>query len=47
MRERIYWLSFLLRGGKVEKKISQLIDRKDVEEIYHTIETKLTEDEDG
>ena len=38
---------FSFEGGKVEKKISQLIDRKDVEEIYHTIETKLTEDEDG
>lgn len=32
---------------KVDKIISGLIDRKDVEEIYHIIETKLTEDEDG
>lgn len=32
---------------KVEKSISGLIDRKDVVEIYHIIETKLTEDEDG
>lgn len=32
---------------KVEKKISGLIDKKDVEEIYHIIETKLTEDGDG
>lgn len=38
---------FSFEKGKVEKKISQLIDTKDVEEIYHTIETKLTEDEDG
>lgn len=32
---------------KVEKIISGLIDKKGVEEIYHIIETKLTEDEDG
>jgi len=32
---------------KTGKTISRLIDRKDVEEIYHIIETKLTEDEDG
>lgn len=32
--------------GKTEKAISGLIDRKDVEEIYHMIEVKLTEDED-
>lgn len=31
----------------VEKKISKVIDRKDVEEIYYVIKTKLTEDEDG
>ena len=31
----------------IEKKISRIIDRKDVEEIYHIIEMKLTEDEDG
>lgn len=38
---------FSFEEGKIEKKISQLIDREDVEEIYHIIETKLTEDEDG
>ena len=32
---------------KIEKKISGLIDRKDVEKIYHIIEAKLTEEEDG
>lgn len=32
---------------KTEKIISGLIDRKDVDEIYHMIEAKLTEDEDG
>lgn len=40
-------VEFSFEGEKVEKKISGLIDRKDVEEIYHIIETKLTEDEDG
>lgn len=40
-------VEFSFEGEKVEKKISGLIDRKDVEEIYHIIQTKLTEDEDG
>ncbi len=40
-------VEFSFEGEKVEKKISEPIDRKDVEEIYHIIETKLTEDEDG
>lgn len=31
----------------IKKTISGLIDRKDIEEIYHIIETKLTEDKDG
>lgn len=38
---------FSFEEEKVEKKISGLIDNTDVEEIYHIIETKLTEDEDG
>lgn len=38
---------FSFEEEKVEKIISGLIDKKDVEEIYHIIETKLTEDEDG
>lgn len=38
---------FSFEGEKIEKKISGLIDRKDVEEIYHIIEAKLTEEEDG
>lgn len=38
---------FSFEDEKFEKKISGLIDRKEVEEIYHIIETKLTEDEDG
>lgn len=38
---------FSFEGEKIDKIISGLIDRKDVEEIYHIIETKLTEDEDG
>ncbi len=38
---------FSFEDEKFENKISGLIDRKDVEEIYHIIETKLTEDEDG
>lgn len=40
-------VEFSFEEEKIEKKISGLIDRKDVEEIYHIIETKLTEDEDG
>ncbi len=40
-------VDFSFEGEKIEKKISGLIDRKDVEEIYHIIETKLTEEEDG
>ena len=32
---------------KTEKIISGLIDRKNVDEIYHMIEAKLTEDKDG
>lgn len=38
---------FSFEGEEIEKKISALIDRKDVEEIYHIIEAKLTEEEDG
>lgn len=38
---------FSFEEEKVEKRLSGLIDTKDVEEIYHIIETKLTEDEDG
>lgn len=38
-------VEFSFEGEKVEKKISGLIDRKDVEEIYHIIETKLTDDD--
>lgn len=38
---------FSFEEEKIEKSISGLIDREDVEEIYHIIETKLTEDEDG
>ena len=38
------WFSF--EGEKIEKKIPGLIDRKDVGEIYHVIESKLTEEED-
>ena len=38
---------FSFEDEKFEKKISGLIDRKEVEEIYHIIESKLTEDEDG
>lgn len=41
----IVQLSF--EGEEIEKKISGLIDRKDIEEIYHIIEAKLTEEEDG
>lgn len=40
-------IQFSFEGEKIEKKISGLIDRKDVEEIYHIIEAKLTEEEDG
>lgn len=40
-------VQFSFEGEKIEKKISGLIDRKDVEEIYHIIESKLTEEEDG
>lgn len=39
-------VEFSFEGERVKKKISGLIDSKDVEEIYHIIETKLTEDED-
>ncbi len=38
---------FSFEEESVEKKLAGWIDRKDVEEIYHVIETKLTEDEDG
>ena len=38
------WFSF--EGEKIEKKIPGLIDSKDVGEIYHVIESKLTEEED-
>lgn len=40
-------VQFSFEGEKIEKEISGLIDRKDVEEIYHIIEAKLTEEEDG
>ena len=40
-------VKFSFEEEKAEKRISGLIDRKDIEEIYHIIETKLTEDEDG
>ncbi|GFI22993.1 subtilisin BL [Lachnospiraceae bacterium] len=40
-------VEFSFEGEKIEKIISGLIDRKDVEEIYHIIESKLTEEEDG
>ena len=40
-------VQFSFEGEKIEKKISGLIDRKDVAEIYHIIEAKLTEEEDG
>ena len=40
-------IQFSFEGEKIEKKISGLIDRKDVAEIYHIIEAKLTEEEDG
>jgi len=38
---------FSFENEKIEKKISRLLDREEIEEIYHIIETKLTEDEDG
>ena len=38
---------FSFEREKVEERMSGQIDRKDVEKIYHIIETKLTEDEDG
>ena len=34
-------------GEECVEKISKMIDRKDVEEIYYVIKTKLTEDKDG
>lgn len=40
-------VEFFFEGEKIEKKIFAPIDRKDIEEIYHIIESKLTEDEDG
>lgn len=36
-----------IEGEKTNKKISGMIDGKDVEEICHIIEKKLTEDENG
>lgn len=39
-------VKFSFEEEKVEKRIERLIDRKDVEEMYHFIEAKLTEDED-
>lgn len=36
-----------IEGEKTNKKISGMIGGKDVEEIYHIIEKKLTEDENG
>ena len=38
---------FSFEDEKFEINLSGLIDHKDVEEVYHIIETKLTEDEDG
>ncbi len=38
---------FAFEDEKIEKSISKPIDRNDIEEIYHIIETKLTEDKDG
>lgn len=38
---------FSFENEKTEKRISRLLDREEIEEIYHIIETKLTEDEDG
>ena len=38
---------FSFENEKVEKRISRLFDREEIEEIYHIIETKLTEDKDG
>lgn len=35
-----------IEGEKTNKKISGMIDGKDVEEIYHILEKKLTEDEE-
>ncbi|MCM1083969.1 MAG: S8 family serine peptidase [Clostridium sp.] len=45
-RENIF-IKFSFEKEEIEKTISGLIDRKDVEEIYHIIEMKLTETEDG
>ncbi|MDE7423854.1 MAG: S8 family serine peptidase [Lachnospiraceae bacterium] len=45
--EKNIFVEFSFKDVKFKKKISGLIDSKDVEEIYHIIETKLTEDEDG
>jgi len=41
------FVDFWGKEEKTEKKISGLIDKDDIKEIYHTIETRLTEDEDG
>ena len=38
---------FSFENEKIEKRISRLLDREEIEEMYHIIETKLTEDEDG
>lgn len=38
---------FSFENEKIKKRISRLLDREEIEEIYHIIETKLTEDEDG
>ena len=38
---------FSLAEEKVEKRISELIDRKDIEAIYHILKMKLTEEENG
>lgn len=37
---------FSFENEKIEKRISRLPDKKEIEKIYHIIETKLTEDED-
>ena len=38
-------VEFLFEGEVVEKEIVGAIETKDIEEIYHIIESKLTEEE--
>lgn len=40
-------VQLFIEGERTDKKISGMIDEKDVEEIYYIIEKKLTEDENG